>query len=70
VEVRRISEALRKRGNNRQRVAAELGISRMGLYKKLHTYGLFEPAAAAAQPGADLLGPRLDGSVVSPGGLG
>ena len=26
--------------NNRLRTAAELGISRMGLYKKLHKYGL------------------------------
>ena len=41
-EVRRISEALRKHGNNRLRAAAELGISRMGLYKKLHRYGLIE----------------------------
>ena len=47
-EVRRISEALRKHGNNRLRAAAELGISRMGLYKKLHKYGLLEPAAASA----------------------
>jgi two-component system response regulator HydG len=43
VEVRRISEALRKHGNNRLRAAAELGISRMGLYKKLHKYGLMQP---------------------------
>ncbi len=41
-EVRRISEALRKHGNNRLRAAAELGISRMGLYKKLHKYGLMQ----------------------------
>src|SRR5207237_4924114 len=40
VEMGRINEALRKHRNNRQRVAAELGISRMGLYKKLHKYGL------------------------------
>jgi DNA-binding NtrC family response regulator len=46
-EVRRIREALRKHGNNRLRAAAELGISRMGLYKKLHKYGLLEPAASA-----------------------
>jgi two-component system response regulator HydG len=46
-EVRRISEALRKHGNNRLRAAAELGISRMGLYKKLHKYGLLEPTASA-----------------------
>jgi transcriptional regulator with PAS, ATPase and Fis domain len=40
-EARRIEEALRRHGNNRLRAAAELGISRMGLYKKLHKYGLF-----------------------------
>jgi DNA-binding NtrC family response regulator len=39
-EVRRIVEALHKYRNNRRRAAAELGISRVGLYKKLHKYGL------------------------------
>jgi DNA-binding NtrC family response regulator len=39
-EVRRIGEALQRHGNNRVRAAAELGISRMGLYKKLHKHGL------------------------------
>ena len=39
-EVRRIGEALQRHGNNRLRAAAELGISRMGLYKKLHKHGL------------------------------
>jgi DNA-binding NtrC family response regulator len=43
-EVIRITEALRKHGNNRLRAAAELGISRMGLYKKLHKYGIFHSA--------------------------
>jgi DNA-binding NtrC family response regulator len=43
-EVERINEALRKHRNNRQRAAAELGISRMGLYKKLHKYGLIQAA--------------------------
>jgi len=43
-EVERINEALRKHRNNRQRAAAELGISRMGLYKKLHKYGLIQPS--------------------------
>jgi transcriptional regulator with PAS, ATPase and Fis domain len=43
-EVVRITEALHKHGNNRLRAAAELGISRMGLYKKLHKYGLFHSA--------------------------
>jgi DNA-binding NtrC family response regulator len=39
-EVSRILEALEKHKNNRLRAAAELGISRMALYKKLHKYGL------------------------------
>jgi DNA-binding NtrC family response regulator len=39
-EVRRIREALRRHGENRLRAAAELDISRMSLYKKLHKYGL------------------------------
>ncbi|HYT92710.1 MAG TPA: sigma-54 dependent transcriptional regulator [Gemmataceae bacterium] len=37
-EIRRIKQALEKHGNNRLRAAAELGISRMGLYKKLEKY--------------------------------
>jgi DNA-binding NtrC family response regulator len=41
-EILRITEALRKHKNNRLRAAAELGISRMGLYKKLHKYGLID----------------------------
>jgi DNA-binding NtrC family response regulator len=41
-EALRITEALRKHRNNRLRAAAELGISRMGLYKKLHKYGLID----------------------------
>lgn len=43
VEVRRIREALHKHNNNRLRAAAELGISRVGLYKKLHKLGLITP---------------------------
>jgi DNA-binding NtrC family response regulator len=43
-EIHRINQALHKHRNNRQRAAAELGISRMGLYKKLHKYGLIQPA--------------------------
>jgi transcriptional regulator with PAS, ATPase and Fis domain len=39
-EILRIKEALAKHNNNRLRAASELGISRMGLYKKLHKYGL------------------------------
>jgi DNA-binding NtrC family response regulator len=39
-EIRRIKAALEEHGNNRLRAAAALGISRMGLYKKLHKYRL------------------------------
>lgn len=39
-EAQRIVAALAKHRNNRLRAAAELGISRMTLYKKLHQYGL------------------------------
>jgi two-component system response regulator HydG len=39
-ELWRIIEALERNGRNRLRAAAELGISRMTLYKKLHKYGL------------------------------
>ena len=46
-ERRQIAQALRKYGNNRKRVAQELGISRMGLYKKLHKYGFIESTKAA-----------------------
>jgi transcriptional regulator with PAS, ATPase and Fis domain len=45
-EIRRILQALKKHNNNRLRAAAELGISRMGLYKKLHRYGLIHSAPA------------------------
>ena len=37
-EIRRITEALLRHGNNRRRAATELGISRMTLYNKLHKY--------------------------------
>jgi DNA-binding NtrC family response regulator len=47
-EIQRINEALQKHRNNRQRAAAELGISRMGLYKKLHKYGLIQTADSGA----------------------
>jgi two-component system response regulator HupR/HoxA len=43
-EAQRIAEALSRHKNNRKRVAAELGISRMTLYKKLHRYGLMGAA--------------------------
>jgi transcriptional regulator with PAS, ATPase and Fis domain len=39
-EILRIKQALAKNNNNRLRAASELGISRMGLYKKLQKYGL------------------------------
>ena len=39
-EAQRLTEALRRHGNNRTFAAAELGISRVTLYKKLHRYGL------------------------------
>ncbi len=39
-EIRQIKAALAKHNNNRSHAAGELGISRMGLYKKLHKYGL------------------------------
>lgn len=35
-----ITDALKRNGNNRQRAASELGISRMTLYNKLHKYGM------------------------------
>jgi two-component system, NtrC family, response regulator HydG len=39
-ERRRIEQALANQGNNRVRTAAELGISRVTLYRKLRKYGL------------------------------
>ena len=48
-EVIRIKEALVKHNNNRLRAADELGISRMGLYKKLYKYGLAERVGASLQ---------------------
>jgi DNA-binding NtrC family response regulator len=43
VEIQRILEALEKHKDNRVHAAAELGISRIALYKKLHKYGLMKP---------------------------
>lgn len=40
-ETARILDVLRKHNNNRRRAAAELGISRVSLYKKLHKGGAF-----------------------------
>jgi DNA-binding NtrC family response regulator len=45
-EAGRIREALQRNNNNRLRAAAELGISRMTLYKKLQRYGLVATPAA------------------------
>jgi DNA-binding NtrC family response regulator len=39
-ELSAITQALERNSHNRLRAAAELGISRMTLYKKLHKYGL------------------------------
>jgi DNA-binding NtrC family response regulator len=39
-EVNRLLEALRRNNNNRTHTAAELGVSRMTLFKKLRRYGL------------------------------
>ncbi|MBY0522450.1 MAG: sigma-54 dependent transcriptional regulator [Gemmataceae bacterium] len=46
-ELQRIAEALHRHSNNRLRAAAELGISRTSLYKKLHKYGLFTGSCPA-----------------------
>jgi two-component system response regulator HydG len=42
-ETERITQALQRNNNNRLRAAAELGVSRMTLYKKLHRYNLLDP---------------------------
>jgi two-component system response regulator HydG len=54
-EIARIRFALEKHNNNRLRAAAELGISRMGLYKKLRKYGftIKEPKEALCPALAD-----------------
>jgi DNA-binding NtrC family response regulator len=48
-EAARISAALARNGNNRLRAAAELGISRMTLYKKLYRYGFMAPSCETAK---------------------
>jgi two-component system response regulator HydG len=48
-EAARITAALARNGNNRLRAAAELGISRMTLYKKLNRYGLMAPSCETAE---------------------
>jgi transcriptional regulator with PAS, ATPase and Fis domain len=45
-----IQGVLAKHKNNRLRAAAELGISRMGLYKKLHKYEMIKARAQACVP--------------------
>jgi DNA-binding NtrC family response regulator len=45
-----IQGVLAKHKNNRLRAAGELGISRMGLYKKLHKYGMIKSRAHACVP--------------------
>jgi transcriptional regulator of acetoin/glycerol metabolism len=45
----RLLAVLRKHNNNRRRAAAELGISRVSLYKKLHKSGLFVPKQRVAR---------------------
>lgn len=47
-ETLEITEALMKHGNNRLRAAAELGISRMALYKKMHKYGMMDTSSRKA----------------------
>jgi len=49
-ETARILAVLRKHNNNRRRAAAELGMSRVSLYKKLHKAGLFVPKQRRAAP--------------------
>jgi DNA-binding NtrC family response regulator len=48
-EVQWIIAALQKHKNNRLRAAADLGISRMSLYNKMHKYGLFSQKRSAAR---------------------
>jgi transcriptional regulator with PAS, ATPase and Fis domain len=38
-----LARALEQHGHNRTATAKALGISRVGLYKKLKKYGIFEP---------------------------
>jgi two-component system response regulator HydG len=49
-EAARITAALARNNNNRLRAAAELGISRMTLYKKLYRYGLIAPSSGTVDP--------------------
>lgn len=47
-ELERIKHALQRTGNNRTRASAELGISRVALYKKLRRFGLLDFSAVPA----------------------
>jgi transcriptional regulator with PAS, ATPase and Fis domain len=49
-ETNRILEVLRKHNNNRRGAAAELGISHVSLYKKLHKSGAFVRKQRPANP--------------------
>jgi DNA-binding NtrC family response regulator len=49
-EFHRIRDALHRNKNNRVRAAAELGISRMTLYNKIHKYGLTRPSDLIETP--------------------
>jgi DNA-binding NtrC family response regulator len=51
-EILRVQEALRKHKNKRAGAARELGISRVGLYKKMQRFGLLGPAARDQEGGA------------------
>jgi DNA-binding NtrC family response regulator len=59
-EAQRILQALRKNQNNRRQAAAELGISRMTLYKKLRRYGLMSARCSAADRNGDGLSTKGD----------
>ncbi|MFT3729804.1 MAG: helix-turn-helix domain-containing protein [Hyphomicrobium sp.] len=48
-----ISRVLRRNNNNRQKTAADLGISRMTLYKKLYRYGLVTPGSEGTWPASE-----------------
>src|SRR5262249_54086979 len=61
-EVRRIQEVLHKHNHKRARAARELGISRVGLYKKLQKYGLLVPGAHGESP-AGRAGPGKEKTV-------
>jgi transcriptional regulator with PAS, ATPase and Fis domain len=50
IEVARITKALQRHRYNRRHAAAELGISRTTLYKKIHKYGLPNSRDCACHP--------------------